>query len=399
MQKIEIAHLQRLDLYVAAFAAAGLTCAAFAITSRALASASTQGRGGEQSSSPPKPSPGKQEIEPWQGSGPEGSRSASTAQGSEGGSDASSSTSTGASPAMRFACRSAASPSGPDLLSSPSKSFPSFPGSWQHRAHELAAELSVVRQEWAEEKASLSEHLQGAKRYQDEQRRAIEKEVAECLTMILHLREEVDALKLEKARSLGLQRKNQQGKEPRDSLVERRPSPPVERRRAVALLVRQDLERVVGELALKDGIVEGAAVAAGAEADAVATERAGTLSSGAPCSPSSVSAEPSTAAFAGSKVDFSVALSLARSRALSLSRSRSLSRARALSLSDMRARKHSHTRDLFLAHSSISSLFVFERTKCCPFAESATQSAAIEKALCVHRDSEDCRAQIAELTG
>jgi len=341
MQKIEIAHLQRLDLYVAAFAAAGLACAALATTSReGVGLGLHTGRGGEQSSSPSKPSPGKQEIEPWQpsGSGPEGSRSASTAQGSEGGSDGSSSTSTGASPDARCACRSAASPSGPDLLSSPSKSFPSFPGSWQHRAHELAVELSVVRQEWAEEK---------------EKSRAIEKEVAECLTMMQHLREEVDALKLEKAHSMELQRKNQQRKEPRDSLVERRPSPPVERRRAVALLVRQDLERVVGELALEDGIVECAAVEAGAEADAAATARAGKLSSGAPCSPSSVSAEPSTAAFAGSKVD------------LSLSRARSLSRTCA------RTHTHTHVISFSLTTASLLCLSLNEQS-----------AALLQKALC-----------------
>jgi hypothetical protein len=163
MPQMELAHLQRLDIYVAAFAAAGLACAALAATSRPLAPASaTTQRGGQQCSSPQKSSPGNQEIKPWQGSGTEGSGSASTAQGSEGGSDGSSSTSTGASH------QAEQRPSGPDLLSFPSKSFPSFPGSWQHRAHELAAELSVVRKEWAEEKASR-EQLQGL----------IEKEVAE----------------------------------------------------------------------------------------------------------------------------------------------------------------------------------------------------------------------------
>ena len=168
--------------------------------------------------------------------------------------------------------------------------------------------------------------------------------------MIQHLRDEVEARKSEKAHSWGLQGKSQQGKEPRDSLVGRRPSPPVERRRAVALLVRQDLERVVGELALEDGIVEGAAVAAGAEADAAATEK---LSSGAPCSPSSVSAEPSTAAFAGSKVDLS------------------LSRARALSRTCARTHTHTHVISFSLTTASLLCLSLNEQS-----------AALLQKALC-----------------
>ena len=183
-------------------------------------------------------------------------------------------------------------PPGPASPSSPSKSFA---GSWRHRAQELSAELGRIRregesarQEWEAEKAALHERLQGAwqatTREQQaqaalrEHNKALQDEVAECVATIRHLREEVDALKVEKDHALEAQKKSQQEKKRLESLA------------AAAAAAAADAAAAAAAAA------HAPASEAGACAPSLSTARAEKMGSGAPGTMlSSVSTEPAPA--------------------------------------------------------------------------------------------------------